>query len=172
MEIVICHACQELLQVELGGNDRLHNQRALLGAQVHLRTGAEANLLGQASRDPHAETVAPFLNARLHGKELAIRRLYGLWLSFLLHALRVVTVSPPVRPCPALVVERGCRGVRVAGSPSRGAFRPCSHWSFRVCWDRQGFQPGVLIVPDLASPGRVPGCGWGLTAARAGSDGP
>lgn len=79
MEIVVCHARQEIIQVEARGNRWLHNQLTILGAQAHLSTSTKANLLSETTRDPQAKAVSPLLDTRLHANTPAIRRVYLLF---------------------------------------------------------------------------------------------
>jgi hypothetical protein len=73
MDIVGCHARQEIIQVEARRESWHHNQLTILCAQAHLTTSTKANLLGQTTRDPQAKTVSPLLDTRLHANQAAIR---------------------------------------------------------------------------------------------------
>ena len=72
---------RDLVEAEASRNRRLHDKLAILGTQAHFSTGAEANLLSQATRDPHPEAVSPFLDPRLHSNPAAIQRVYLLWVA-------------------------------------------------------------------------------------------
>jgi len=58
MQIVWGHLRQEFIQVESRRKGWRDQQGPIPGAEIHLAVSTKAKLLGQATRNPHAQAVA------------------------------------------------------------------------------------------------------------------
>jgi hypothetical protein len=59
MEIVVCDPCQKFIQAEASWQHWLHHKLTVLGTQADFSTSTKANLLSQATWNPHTEAIPP-----------------------------------------------------------------------------------------------------------------
>lgn len=73
MKIAVCHPGHKIIQAESSRKRWLHNKLTVLGAEAHFGASTKANLHSQATRDPHTQTISPFLEPRLRDTTTPIR---------------------------------------------------------------------------------------------------